>query len=114
MGKDNAWRDSGRDIEITPNITPNEIYVCHGPTCHKEAPDIMKDLKQGLGSKAKIQECGCLGLCGDSNNLSVNRKLIRIYQRKNAFSQVEYEISKQNRQKGGPISEDQADEILGI
>jgi len=92
----------------------NEIFVCHGPTCHKDAPDIVRNLKKELGRKARIQECSCLGLCGRSNNLSVNRKLIRIHQRENAVWQVRRELAKQKTKRNGPMTKDQAEDILGL
>jgi len=126
-------RDSGRVLSMIdeelqkqreykrlhPQEKKESIKVCFGPTCGQRKA---REIETSLGKvfrqpQYRLMRCGCTGNCALSNNLVVNGNILHKQMPGSAARSVESELSRQRREKArnsGPISAEEAQEILGL
>lgn len=120
----NVLNDSEHKDVVTkdPWCDPNKevIKVCHGFTCgSREARPILQNLKDHFKNVDDIQvvACPCTGNCKKSNNVVVNTDIMHWQQSNRVVQAVENKLREQRMTKArteGPISADEAEDILGL
>lgn len=113
MAKD---ADRSQPETVTGQDKQDEILVCHGFNCSSKYSELIKaKLQRRLADKdIEVDICACLGNCHNGNNLMINHKLLEGQSPKSVVRAAQRELSIQRRDQQGPISLQQADEILNI
>ncbi len=103
---------------LHPEAKREVVKVCFGPTCGpRYAKDIEAVLKKRLRKDVRLMRCGCTGNCSKANNVVVNGNIINRQSPLRVVNNVEMELSRQRREhlrKSGPISLDEAEQLLGL
>lgn len=94
----------------------DQILVCHGFNCSNRYSELIKAKlqKRLAGQDVEVDICGCLGNCHNGNNLMINDNFLEGQTPQGVVKAAQNELSKQRRDRNGPISLQQADEILNL
>lgn len=111
--------DQREQRRLNPEEKRDVIKVCHGPTCgERDGKPMLAVLGRHFrGTKTKVMVCGCTGNCSRASNVVVNGNIIHRQNPQRVLRSVESELGKQRikrARESGPISADEAEEVLGL
>lgn len=105
--------------KLNPEEKKEVIKVCFGPTCgRRDAEETEKKLwREYQGKGLTVMRGGCTGNCHRASNVVVNGNILSRLNPQKVVNAVEAELSRQRRDRArnsGPITYDEAEDILGI